>query len=81
MPPARPSAPPTSGACPEIVTDPRTGTLFGSDDPAELASAIAATLELGATPETVQRCREAAAPHDWSHVIERYEATYTSLQQ
>ncbi len=69
-----------SGACPEIVTDPRTGTLFDSDDPADLAAAIDSTLELGADPETAARCREAAAPHDWARVIDRYEETYARVR-
>ncbi len=70
-----------SGACPEIVTDPLTGTLFDSDDPAALAAAIDATLELGADPETAARCREAAAPHDWARVIDRYEETYARIRR
>ena len=70
-----------SGACPEIVSDPLTGTLFDSDDPAELATAIDATLELGADPKTAERCREAATPHDWSRVIDRYEETYARVRR
>ena len=65
-----------SGACPEIVDDPRVGRLFEPGDAADLARAIGEALDLAADPETVAACREQARRWDWSRVVERYEALY-----
>ena len=65
-----------SGACPEIVDDPRVGRLFESGDAKGLARAIGEALDLAADPATVAACREHAGRWDWSRVVERYEALY-----
>ncbi len=68
-----------SGASPEIVDDDAIGRLFAPDDPDALASALDAALELAGDPATRERCRERAAPYDWSRVIERYTSLYDEV--
>ena len=65
-----------SGACPDIVDDPRVGRLFEPGDAADLARAIGEALELAADAETAAACREHARRWDWSRVVERYEELY-----
>ncbi|MBA2298409.1 MAG: glycosyltransferase family 4 protein, partial [Actinobacteria bacterium] len=65
-----------SGACPEIVDDPRLGTLFDGDDPAALAAAIETTIALATQQETRERCIARGREFDWSRVVERYEEVY-----
>jgi len=59
----------------ELVT-PGVGATAAST-PGALAEAIDRALELAAEPETVDRCRAAAEPHDWkTGVIPRLERIY-----
>jgi glycosyltransferase involved in cell wall biosynthesis len=65
-----------SGACPEIVTDEAIGRLFEPDEPEDLARAMDEALELGAEPQTAQRCREHARQFDISHAVDAFERLY-----
>ena len=65
-----------SGACPDIVDDPRVGRLFEPGDAADLARALGEALELAADAETAAACREHARRWDWARVVERYEELY-----
>jgi glycosyltransferase involved in cell wall biosynthesis len=65
-----------SGACPEIVSDERIGSLFEPGDAADLAAAMERALALGDEEGTAAACRERAAEFDWSRVVERYEDAY-----
>jgi glycosyltransferase involved in cell wall biosynthesis len=65
-----------SGGCVEILTDDRVGAPFTPDDPADLARAMGAALELAQQPATIDACRAHAAGWDWERVAERYEAVY-----
>ncbi len=51
-------------APPELVT-PETGALSEPEDPASLAEALRAALDLARRPETVDACREFARHFDW----------------
>lgn len=68
-----------SGACPEILTGERVGTLFERDDRAGLERAIEGALGLAADPMTAEACRERAREFDWSRVVENYEAVYRDV--
>ncbi len=65
-----------SGACPEILDSPAVGRLFEPDDPASLAAAMAAALELARRPATGPACRNRAAHFDWGRLVEAYEREY-----
>jgi phosphatidylinositol alpha-mannosyltransferase len=67
-----------SGACPEIVDDPRVGRLFEPGDAADLARAIGEAIELAADPATAATCRAHARRWDWDRVVESYEALYAA---
>ncbi len=65
-----------SGACPEILDRDAVGRLFEPDDPASLAAAMEAALELAGRPDASQACRDRAADFDWGDLVVRYEETY-----
>ncbi|MBV8693224.1 MAG: glycosyltransferase family 4 protein [Actinobacteria bacterium] len=64
-------------ALPELVTPGVTGTLCEPEDPASLAAALAAGLDLARRPGTTAACRASAAPFDWvTSVAPAMEALY-----
>jgi phosphatidylinositol alpha-mannosyltransferase len=66
-----------SGAGPEILAgDEGVGRLFDSDDPADLARAMAEALELGADPASAERCRARAANFDWDRLVGEWVSLY-----
>jgi phosphatidyl-myo-inositol alpha-mannosyltransferase len=65
-----------SGAGPEIVTDPRIGRLFASDDEEDLARAMDEALDLAAAPGTAAACRSRAADFDWARIVPEWERLY-----
>jgi glycosyltransferase involved in cell wall biosynthesis len=65
-----------SGACPEIVTDPRQGILFEPDDEQALVEAMTAALTAPPGDEIAEACRARAAEFDWEVVVERYLQAY-----
>ncbi len=66
-----------SGGMPEIVgTDAGVGALTAVGDPAALADAILATIELAADPETPVRCVRHAEQWSWDQVGPRHVAAY-----
>lgn len=67
-----------SGAGPEVAGSDGTGCLFEPDDEDGLVGAMRAALELGAAPDTADRCRDHAAAHDWERVVKRYEDVYAN---
>ena len=65
------------GGMPEIVTDPKVGRVAPPDDPAGLAEAILAVIELAAQPSTPARCAAHARRWDWDEAIgPAHEALY-----
>lgn len=68
-----------SGACPEILADPRVGRLFEPDEEADLTRAMHEALELAGEPDTAAACRAAVAAWDWSRIVERYEDVYREV--
>ena len=71
---------------PDIITDPAIGRLFdpgpmgiAATNAAGLAEAIAATLPLAASPDTVARCRQRAAAFGWNRVGPLYEAALMGI--
>lgn len=58
-----------SGATPELLAAPGTGTLAAPYDPASFAEAVVAALDLAADPATADRCRAVAAAYDWDVVV------------
>lgn len=58
-----------SGGPIEIVDDPRIGRLAQPRDPASLADAICAVIELAADPATPRRCAEHARRWDWAETV------------
>jgi len=65
-----------SGALPELLSDPGVGRLFDPDDEQDLVRAMEEVVDLGAQPETAERCRRHAAAYDEDAVVARYEALY-----
>jgi glycosyltransferase involved in cell wall biosynthesis len=68
----------SSGAIPEIITDPAIGTLFErtADDERsarDLAGAVLRTLELAHDPATVERCRHHAGQWTWPALGPRFD--------
>lgn len=55
------------------------GVLFDCDDPAQLASAMDAALELGADPAAQARCRDHAAAFDQGRAVARHLDLYRGL--
>lgn len=69
------------GGVSDIISDPRTGILFGpgglgrgAGDETALAAAIQQAAALAALPETSARCRNRAAAFGWDRLGARYEA-------
>jgi glycosyltransferase involved in cell wall biosynthesis len=65
-----------SGASREILNGDGLGSLFEGEDPAAVAEALAAGLELGADAATAERCRARGGEFDWDHVADLYERAY-----
>lgn len=64
-----PIVPSDDSALPELVRPGLTGALCEPGDPASLARALLAGLELARRPETVAACRTSAEPFDWRRSI------------
>jgi glycosyltransferase involved in cell wall biosynthesis len=64
------------GGVPEILDDPRVGTLCETPDPDALANAIERTLELSRTDGVREACRAHAERWDWNDVVVRFEELY-----
>lgn len=67
------------GGIPEIIDRPGVGALFDRLEPAALAAALAAALELAADPETATRCRSRAADFSAGEASQRYLELYRRL--
>lgn len=65
-----------SGACPEILTEPSHGRLFGVDDDVALVDALDAALARPPSEEDAAACRARAGQFDWARIAERYEGVY-----
>lgn len=65
-----------SGACPELVTNDRVGSLFEPDDEDALVGALARFTAAPTNGEISSACRERAAEYEWQTLVERYEAIY-----
>lgn len=63
------------GAPAELV-EPGTGARARGVEAEHLAEACVATLELARRRDTTERCRAAAAPHDWDRMVPRFEEVY-----
>jgi glycosyltransferase involved in cell wall biosynthesis len=77
-----------SGALPELVDNPRIGTLFDLeydtegrlvDNGERLCAAMLEALELNNDPATPARCRQHASRYDWSVVGPKLEALYSRV--
>lgn len=67
------------GAPQELVAPGLTGEICRAQDPGDLAAAVLRALALGRRPETVEACRDAAAPFDWrTGLAPRFERYYDS---
>lgn len=65
-----------SGGIPEVVTTPKVGALFRSDDPAALADAIVAVTALAHHTDTPGRCSAHASQWSWDAVGPRHLEAY-----
>jgi glycosyltransferase involved in cell wall biosynthesis len=68
-----------SGATPELLDRPGTGTLFEPVDPASCAEAVVAALSLSTDDQVRQRCRDAALRYAVGGVVDRIEGRLTAL--
>jgi phosphatidylinositol alpha-mannosyltransferase len=70
----------SSGAIPEIITDPDIGVLFDHSNGAEgLCEAMIRCIELSKDPMTQGRCRAFAEQYSWESVGPKYEQMYYSI--
>jgi phosphatidylinositol alpha-mannosyltransferase len=71
-----------SGAVPEVINNPRLGTLFDIDITNEHASvqnlyhALRSVLELDGRPDTAEHCRQHARQYDWKRVVKQIIPVY-----
>jgi phosphatidylinositol alpha-mannosyltransferase len=65
-----------SGACPEIISDERFGRLFETDDPDDMARAMAEAMQLADQPETSSLARQRAKEFDNARVVDSLERHY-----
>ena len=66
-------------ALPELVTPGVTGALCDRDDPASVAEALLAALDLSRKPGTADACRATAEPYDWeTGIAPVMEAIYSA---
>lgn len=71
-----------SGAIPEVINDPRCGTLFDIDPDNESVSvqnlyhALKNTIKLAGRPETAEYCRQHASGYDWKKVVKQMITVY-----
>jgi glycosyltransferase involved in cell wall biosynthesis len=68
-----------AGAIPEVVDREGIGALFEGDDPAALAVALRAALDLAADPQTANRCRDRAVELSTDRCTEAYLDLYRGL--
>lgn len=68
-----------AGAIPEVVDSLRVGRLFAGEDPAALAGALLAALELSQDPATAAACRARAEEFPWSATVDAYLDLYREL--
>ena len=71
-----------SGAIPEVINNPRSGTLFDIDAGDESVSvqnlyhALKNTIELARLPDTAEHCRQHAGEYDWKKVVKQMIPVY-----
>ncbi|MDP9181933.1 MAG: glycosyltransferase family 4 protein [Actinomycetota bacterium] len=68
-----------SGATPELLDQPGTGTLFPPADPDALAEAVVAASRLAQEPGIRERCRAAALRYAWPRIIDEIEQRLTMV--
>ncbi len=70
-----------SGATTELLAAAGTGSLAQPQDPASLAAAVLAAVELSQDPATAARCRAAALPYDWRRVLPQVLEGYERVRR
>lgn len=68
-----------SGATPELLSEPGTGTLFEPLDPRSLAEAVVSAAALAHQPGVRERCRAAALRYAWPGVVDDAERRMQAL--
>lgn len=68
-----------SGATPELLSEPGTGTLFTARDPESLAAAVVEAARLVEEPGIRERCRASALRYAWPGIIDRIEGRLGAL--
>jgi phosphatidylinositol alpha-mannosyltransferase len=68
-----------SGATPELLDQPGTGSLFAPADPAGCAEAVVAAVRLLDDPSTAVRCRTSALRYEIGGVVDQVEARLGQL--
>lgn len=68
-----------SGATPELLDQPGTGTLFEPLDPAACAEAVVAAVRLLGDPSTSERCRAAALRYEIGAIVDQVEGRLRQL--
>lgn len=69
----------SSGATPELLDRPGTGTLFEPLDPMACAAAVVAALELSSAPDVRVRCRDSALRWGLDGVVDQVEQRLLAL--